>query len=64
MQIDHKIELNTSQQTEILKQIKEAKKECREHHEDKILLFRLSLLMKQYDLCNEAINELKQELPT
>ena len=62
MQIEQEIELNTSQQTDILKQIKEANRECREHPEDKIFLFKLSMLTKQYDLYNETINELKQEL--
>lgn len=60
MHIEQEIEINIKLQAEVVKQIKETKKQCNEYPQDKILLFKFSMLMHQYDLYNHAINDLKK----
>lgn len=64
MHIDKEIEINIQLQDEVVKQLKKTKKECNEHPQDNILLFKFYFLMQQYDLYNEIINDLKQKVIT
>jgi len=62
MSIEQEIEMNTKLQDEVVKKLRETKKECNEHPYDYILLFKCSLLMKHYDLYNEIIIDLKKKV--